>query len=188
MMRNWRWRSIKCPVCAKFVQTNDIERHLVACLTKPRVIYNDDVLREDKGECVICFEELLKGETIARLPCLCIYHKTCIDRWFAINRSCPEHPSNWPSERTNGVRYDFTRFEITTKVETENINGGSRRERNERSAFSFNTSLGVLWFVGICSLTYVNIALPSDRRIPSRQAMFAYRVDYCIAAVEQTCT
>ena len=27
------------------------------------------------GECAICLEELVQGDTIARLPCLCIYHK-----------------------------------------------------------------------------------------------------------------
>lgn len=36
----------------------------------------EDVLKDDKGECVICLEELTQGDTIARLPCLCIYHKT----------------------------------------------------------------------------------------------------------------
>lgn len=35
----------------------------------------EDVLTEDKGECVICFEDLKQGDTIARLPCLCVYHK-----------------------------------------------------------------------------------------------------------------
>ncbi|MED6241878.1 E3 ubiquitin-protein ligase znrf1 [Ataeniobius toweri] len=54
----------------------------------------DDVLARDAGECVICLEELQQGDTIARLPCLCIYHKSCIDSWFEINRSCPEHPSD----------------------------------------------------------------------------------------------
>ncbi|KAK6051829.1 hypothetical protein COOONC_10667 [Cooperia oncophora] len=34
-----------------------------------------DVLTEDKGECTICLEEMLTGAVIARLPCLCIYHK-----------------------------------------------------------------------------------------------------------------
>ena len=33
------------------------------------------MLTKDAGECVICLEELLQGDTIARLPCLCIYHK-----------------------------------------------------------------------------------------------------------------
>lgn len=85
---------IKCPVCAKFVPPDDLECHLVICLTKPRITYNEDVLTEDKGECVICFEDLNQGDTIARLPCLCIYHKGCIDKWFERNRSCPEHPQD----------------------------------------------------------------------------------------------
>uniref|UniRef100_A0A0V0G7T8 E3 ubiquitin-protein ligase ZNRF1 n=1 Tax=Triatoma dimidiata TaxID=72491 RepID=A0A0V0G7T8_TRIDM len=88
------WNGIKCPVCSKFVLPDDIECHLVMCLTKPKLNYNEDVLSEDKGECVICLEELTQGDTIARLPCLCIYHKSCIDRWFEVNRSCPEHPGD----------------------------------------------------------------------------------------------
>ncbi|CAG5116484.1 unnamed protein product [Candidula unifasciata] len=87
-------QGIKCPVCSKQIASDDIEYHLVLCLTKPRINYNEDVLSEDKGECVICFEELTQGDTIARLPCLCIYHKGCIDKWFEINRSCPEHPAD----------------------------------------------------------------------------------------------
>ncbi|XP_015928630.1 E3 ubiquitin-protein ligase znrf2 [Parasteatoda tepidariorum] len=86
------FNGIKCPVCSKFVPPDDVECHLVMCLTKPRIIYNEDVLIEDKGECVICLDDLTQGDTIARLPCLCIYHKTCIDAWFKVNRSCPEHP------------------------------------------------------------------------------------------------
>lgn len=35
----------------------------------------EDVLAKDAGECAICLEELQQGDTIARLPCLCIYHK-----------------------------------------------------------------------------------------------------------------
>ena len=38
-------------------------------------MFTEDVLDEDKGECVICLEEMEQGDTIARLPCLCIYHK-----------------------------------------------------------------------------------------------------------------
>ncbi|KPI97129.1 E3 ubiquitin-protein ligase ZNRF2 [Papilio xuthus] len=85
---------IKCPVCSKFVLPDDIECHLVMCLTRPRLSYNEDVLSDAKGECVICLEELCAGDTIARLPCLCIYHKGCIDQWFEVNRSCPEHPGD----------------------------------------------------------------------------------------------
>uniref|UniRef100_H3D617 RING-type E3 ubiquitin transferase n=1 Tax=Tetraodon nigroviridis TaxID=99883 RepID=H3D617_TETNG len=84
----------KCPVCSRFVSSEEMDLHLVLCLTKPRVTYNEDVLMKDTGECAICLDELLQGDTIARLPCLCIYHKGCIDKWFDVNRSCPEHPSD----------------------------------------------------------------------------------------------
>ncbi|XP_056115450.1 E3 ubiquitin-protein ligase znrf2 [Rhinichthys klamathensis goyatoka] len=84
----------KCPVCSKFISSDEMDLHLVMCLTKPRVTYNEDVLSKDAGECAICLEDLVQGDTIARLPCLCIYHKGCIDEWFEVNRSCPEHPSD----------------------------------------------------------------------------------------------
>uniref|UniRef100_A0A3Q4AIC8 RING-type E3 ubiquitin transferase n=1 Tax=Mola mola TaxID=94237 RepID=A0A3Q4AIC8_MOLML len=84
----------KCPVCSKFVSSDEMDLHLVLCLTKPRVTYNEDVLTKGVGECAICLDELAQGDTIARLPCLCIYHKSCIDEWFEVNRSCPEHPSD----------------------------------------------------------------------------------------------
>uniref|UniRef100_A0A182YF14 E3 ubiquitin-protein ligase ZNRF1 n=1 Tax=Anopheles stephensi TaxID=30069 RepID=A0A182YF14_ANOST len=108
----WSINGIKCPVCSKFVTPDDIECHLVMCLTKPRLSYNgwfssasselhyaeriyeQDCLADAKGECVICLEDLCPGDIIARLPCLCIYHKGCIDKWFEVNRSCPEHPGD----------------------------------------------------------------------------------------------
>ncbi len=41
----FRWfffPGIKCPVCSKFVPPDDIECHLVMCLTKPRISYNGE--------------------------------------------------------------------------------------------------------------------------------------------------
>ncbi|KAG5683635.1 hypothetical protein PVAND_012907 [Polypedilum vanderplanki] len=90
----WSLNGFKCPVCSKFILPDEIECHIVMCLTKPRLSYNEDVLSDQKGECVICLEDLNAGDVIARLPCLCIYHKGCIDSWFEVNRSCPEHPSD----------------------------------------------------------------------------------------------
>ncbi|XP_022244822.1 E3 ubiquitin-protein ligase ZNRF2-like isoform X1 [Limulus polyphemus] len=78
---SFSYEGIKCPMCSRFVIPEDVEYHLVMCLTKPRINYNEDVLSEDKGECVICFEELEQGDTIARLPCLCIYHKVFHVTW-----------------------------------------------------------------------------------------------------------
>ncbi|XP_016114470.1 E3 ubiquitin-protein ligase ZNRF2-like [Sinocyclocheilus grahami] len=83
-----------CPVCSKFVCSDEIDVHLLMCFSKPRLHYNDDVLSRDSGECSICLDDMLQGDTIARLPCLCVYHKGCIDEWFEVSRSCPEHPTD----------------------------------------------------------------------------------------------
>jgi hypothetical protein len=44
-------------------------------------------------ECVICFEDFEVVQEIARLECLCRYHKTCIKSWFERkgNGECPVH-------------------------------------------------------------------------------------------------
>ena len=61
------------------------------------------MLTKDAGECVICLEELLQGDTIARLPCLCIYHK----RYEGAGRPSsatprPQRaPSLWGEERAS---------------------------------------------------------------------------------------
>jgi len=85
-------RDFKCFVCSKTIPADDVEAHIMMCLTKPRLTYNDDVLTDDKGECIICFEELEKGQKIARLQCLCIYHKHCIESWLERSQTCPGHP------------------------------------------------------------------------------------------------
>ncbi|KAL1254970.1 hypothetical protein QQF64_013031 [Cirrhinus molitorella] len=82
-----------CPACSKFVCSDEVDAHLLMCFSKPKH-YNDDVLARDSGECSICLDDMVQGDTIARLPCLCVYHKGCIDEWFEINRSCPEHPTD----------------------------------------------------------------------------------------------
>jgi E3 ubiquitin-protein ligase ZNRF1/2 len=87
-------RDVHCPVCNKTIPSDSFDKHILQCLSKPRIDYNEDTLTEDKGECVICLDDLLIGQKIARLPCLCIYHKGCIDNWFRINRTCPEHPGD----------------------------------------------------------------------------------------------
>ncbi|CAM4639762.1 unnamed protein product [Leuciscus chuanchicus] len=88
-----------CPICSKFVSSDEIDVHLPMCFSKHRLNYNDDVLSQDSGECAICLDDMVQGDTIARLPCLCIYHKGCIDEWFEVNRSCPEHPTDLHSNR-----------------------------------------------------------------------------------------
>jgi hypothetical protein len=57
-----------------------------------------DVLESDLGqECLICFEDFLHGNHVARLDCLCVYHEHCIEEWFLSQvekvgqGSCPVH-------------------------------------------------------------------------------------------------
>lgn len=59
-----------------------------------RLTYNVDRLTQNKGECSICLEDMAEGNLIARLPCLCIYHKKCLDAWFEHRPVCPEHPGD----------------------------------------------------------------------------------------------
>ncbi|KAI4898413.1 hypothetical protein NFI96_023071 [Prochilodus magdalenae] len=87
-----RHGTIRCPFCTKPFPGGRIEEHLLSCLTSPPLPYNTDVLSKDSGECSICLEDLLQGDTIARLACLCVYHKKCIDSWSVVKPCCPEHP------------------------------------------------------------------------------------------------
>jgi len=42
-------------------------------------------------ECLICYEEYCIGDKIARMPCFCLFHKNCIDKWFEKQKQCPFH-------------------------------------------------------------------------------------------------
>lgn len=40
-------------------------------------------------ECVICMGEFLVGDALRYLPCVHIYHKSCIDDWLMRSFTCP---------------------------------------------------------------------------------------------------
>jgi len=52
-------------------------------LQKNSASYVEETLKTplDK-ECPICYCEFEKGEVAARLACLCLFHKNCIEQWF----------------------------------------------------------------------------------------------------------
>ncbi|CCF58112.1 hypothetical protein KAFR_0D04640 [Kazachstania africana CBS 2517] len=37
---------------------------------------------EEYPECPICFEEMIPGDKVGRLECLCVFHYKCIKSWF----------------------------------------------------------------------------------------------------------
>lgn len=56
-------------------------RMLVYKIPQPKdktVPINED----DYEECPICFENMLPGEKVGRLECLCVFHYHCIKSWF----------------------------------------------------------------------------------------------------------
>ncbi len=46
-------------------------------------------LPEDARQCLICLEDIGKGETRKVLPCLHGFHSSCCDKWLRTNGSCP---------------------------------------------------------------------------------------------------
>ncbi|OQD83080.1 hypothetical protein PENANT_c018G11083 [Penicillium antarcticum] len=43
------------------------------------------------AECTICMEDYEVGQTLARLECLCKFHRHCIVDWFDRKEECPVH-------------------------------------------------------------------------------------------------
>ena len=39
--------------------------------------------------CAVCYEDMVVGEEVRRLPCLHYFHKACIDRWIKVKATCP---------------------------------------------------------------------------------------------------
>mmetsp|Transcript_41504 Transcript_41504/g.95394 ORF Transcript_41504/g.95394 Transcript_41504/m.95394 type:complete len:299 (-) Transcript_41504:132-1028(-) len=47
-----------------------------------------DMADGSSSSCIVCLEDFKEGEALGRLPCLHIFHQTCLDKWLA---SC-QHP------------------------------------------------------------------------------------------------
>ena len=48
---------------------------------------NDNEAEVDK--CTICLCELDDGEDVRRLPCMHLFHVSCVDQWLTLNKRCP---------------------------------------------------------------------------------------------------
>jgi len=74
-------------------------RHVEQCSKVSELrakVYNEDVANMNRSdECAICLDNMECGQRIARLKCLCVYHKACIDLWLNKNIWCPNHPPLW---------------------------------------------------------------------------------------------
>ncbi|KAK9370068.1 FYVE zinc finger-domain-containing protein [Lipomyces kononenkoae] len=99
-----------CPICAfklsKLQTEEERETHVNNCITNATFNGSPDQQRRRNRmvvyklpesqvgkECVICFEEFEKNDLVARLECLCVYHRKCIKAWFDKKGAgeCPIH-------------------------------------------------------------------------------------------------
>lgn len=99
-----------CPICnldlSKLNTEEDAQNHVEDCIQKAVKIQQHQGLRNEIGsptfqnrmlvykvrkpngederypECPICFEEMVPGEKVGRLECLCVFHYKCIKGWF----------------------------------------------------------------------------------------------------------
>ena len=46
-------------------------------------------LEDDKKNCIICMEDFMNGDEVIYLPCLHVFHNTCILEWFKRHDDCP---------------------------------------------------------------------------------------------------
>ena len=46
-------------------------------------------LEDDKKNCIICMEDFQNGDDVIYLPCLHVFHTTCILEWFKGHNDCP---------------------------------------------------------------------------------------------------
>ncbi len=53
----------------------------------------------DSAECSICLEEFEVGVGMARLECLCRFHRACINAWWE------RHPGRCPMHQHDGFGY-----------------------------------------------------------------------------------
>lgn len=107
-----------CPICRRALPPRGAdgneearEAHVMDCISQrdptsstpnqqptqsymlPFIATEKDCMGEDGSpqECTICMVEYDVGDELARLECLCRFHKTCIVEWFDRKRECPVH-------------------------------------------------------------------------------------------------
>lgn len=98
-----------CPICNAFLGDLESEmkaqEHVEDCIRKAELTQQHHGFRNEIGsptfqnrmlvykipptknqdqfpECPICFEEMVPGDKVGRLECLCVFHYKCIKNWF----------------------------------------------------------------------------------------------------------
>jgi len=107
----------------------NIERQEVVVEEKPKEVKNDleDVfffykLAVETGrECEICFEEFKIGDDMARMECLCSFHKCCILDWYKRKQYCPTHQDKLSASEEFQIQSN-QEFVVPTTTQSQIVN------------------------------------------------------------------
>ena len=73
------------------IQRQGIPRSMLDSLSLLQTLSSEDAVRmtAQHGRCTICLGDFEELNVLRRLPCLCVFHRDCIDRYFVDNVVCP---------------------------------------------------------------------------------------------------
>jgi hypothetical protein len=123
--------AMRSPIIAEILESTDLQitpprisppasRAAISKLPHTRVYPYDKINhKDDNTECNICFERLLDGVALSRMPCGHVYHIECIVPWLSHSCTCPE-----------------CRYEIETRDPVYEI--GRRQRMRKRKTFQCN--------------------------------------------------
>lgn len=94
------------------------------------IIKDEHVKNQDSTCCAICKDALTVGTVVNQLPCLHIYHPSCILPWLRSRNSCPLCRFELPTD--NKDYEDNKRNSKVTLVHRSFNNGGLQRVTEER--------------------------------------------------------
>ncbi|KAK3212849.1 hypothetical protein Dsin_017555 [Dipteronia sinensis] len=101
----------------------------------PRVIVNKEHEKHDGLTCAICRDVLPIGTEVNQLPCLHLYHPSCILPWLNARNSCPLCRYELP---TDDQEYEDQKRNISSRMENHGIqqqdeNGDSSSDASDGS-------------------------------------------------------
>ena len=80
-----------------YIDFNNMNNENMGNGVEPTILNNLDTaklkdvskLEDDKKNCIICMEDFKNGDEVIYLPCLHVFHNTCILEWFKRHDDCP---------------------------------------------------------------------------------------------------
>ncbi|XVF37360.1 hypothetical protein REPUB_Repub20aG0001300 [Reevesia pubescens] len=123
----------------------------------PRLIVSDEHVKHDGLACAICKDVLPVGIEVNKLPCLHVYHPSCILPWLSSRNSCPLCRYELP---TDDKDYDEGKQYMNNRVEMHEIEQQDASE-DSSSDDSDETEAEEACELGPCGLQEVPHADPT---------------------------